>query len=172
MLPSKMPEYRVYRQMRDRCYLITAPNYRYYGAKGIEVCYRWTRGENGLTGFECFIADMGPRPEGLTLDRIDPEKNYEPSNCRWATWRTQYANLRIHKSPEARREFCEQLSALNRGELSPMAKLTDAKVATIKRLLNGGGRTSVIARQFDVAPQTISNIKAGRKWPHIAPEAP
>jgi hypothetical protein len=171
MRSYKMPEYRVYRQMLDRCYLTTAQNHRYYGAKGIKVCQRWKIGDGSRTGFECFISDMGPRPDGLTLDRIDPEKNYEPSNCRWATWQTQRTNMRIHKSPEAYQRFSEKLSAMNRGELSPLAKLTDAKVATIKRLLKEGGRTSVLAKQFDVAPQTICNIKHERRWPHIRAEA-
>lgn len=92
----KMPEYRVYRQMLDRCYLITAPNYRWYGAKGVEVCHRWRHGEDGRTGFLCFYADMGQRPPGLTLDRKDPFQNYSPDNCRWATWTEQANNHRRH----------------------------------------------------------------------------
>lgn len=90
------PEYRVHSQMVDRCYLTTAPNFRWYGGKGVRVCDRWRFGENGLTAFQAFVADMGPRPEGLTLDRIDPFGDYEPDNCRWATWLEQAANKRSH----------------------------------------------------------------------------
>jgi hypothetical protein len=82
--------------MIDRCYLKTAPNYRYYGGKGVTVCDRWRYGEDGKTGFQCFEADMGERPEGLTLDRIDPFQNYEPENCRWASWFVQNNNKREH----------------------------------------------------------------------------
>lgn len=93
---SHQMEYGVYRQMLDRCYLECAPNYSYYGGKGVQVCDRWRHGENGMNGFECFLTDMGKRPDGLTLDRINPFKDYEPDNCRWATWHEQGLNKRSH----------------------------------------------------------------------------
>jgi hypothetical protein len=55
---------------------------RYYHDKGIKVCPRWMI-------FENFLADMGERPPGLTIDRLDCSKDYEPGNCRWATWTEQ-----------------------------------------------------------------------------------
>lgn len=91
---TSMPEYRVYRQMLDRCYLPTSPNFHWYGERGVGVCQRWREGVDGLTGFLCFMADMGPRPDGLTLDRINPFGDYGPDNCRWATWLEQAANKR------------------------------------------------------------------------------
>lgn len=91
---TKKPEYRVYRQMLDRCYLTTAPNFQWYGGKGVTVCYRWRNGTNELTGFQAFMADMGPRPEGLTIERDNPFGDYEPDNCRWATWAEQGKNRR------------------------------------------------------------------------------
>lgn len=94
---TKMPEYRVYRQMLDRCYRENARNYKWYGGKGVGVCERWRFGEDGRDGFLCFLADMGPRPDRLTLDRIDPFKNYDPDNCRWATWAVQGQNRRAHQ---------------------------------------------------------------------------
>jgi hypothetical protein len=167
---TKRPEYSVYRQMLDRCYLETAPNFQWYGGKGVTVCERWRRGTNELTGFQAFMADMGDRPEGLTLDREDPRLPYEPTNCRWATWAVQGMNKREHHmSPFERAALKRQRSEVCRGERAHNAKLKDAQVAVIKRRLDEGARTSDLARQFNISPQTISGIKAGRKWAHIEP---
>jgi hypothetical protein len=81
------PEYRSWEGMRRRCSNPKADNYAYYGARGIYVCERWRT-------FQNFLTDMGPRPPGKTLDRIDVNGNYEPGNCRWATASEQRANQR------------------------------------------------------------------------------
>lgn len=165
---TKRREYSVYRQMLARCYLETAPNFQWYGGKSVTVCERWRRGTNELTGFQAFMADMGDRPDGLTLDREDPFKPYEPGNCRWASWAVQAQNKREHHlSAFERAALSRKRSELKRGERSPVSILKDAQVAVIKRRLSEGARTSDLARQFNVSPQTISGIKAGRNWSHV-----
>lgn len=83
--------------MKARCLNPKGKSYKDYGGRGITVCERW------LT-FENFLADMGVRPRGKTIDRKNVNGNYEPGNCRWATNHMQAVNKRLHKpaaSPQA-----------------------------------------------------------------------
>lgn len=74
--------------MVARCTNPNRPDYRYYGGRGITVCDSWRN------SFAAFLADMGVRPDGLSLDRIKNELGYEPGNCRWASKYEQMQNTR------------------------------------------------------------------------------
>lgn len=85
----KSPTYRSWQNMHDRCNHRWRKCWKDYGGRGITVCERWK-------DFRNFLADMGERPDGMTLDRYpNQDGNYEPDNCRWATRKEQQRNLRM-----------------------------------------------------------------------------
>ncbi|RUR69042.1 hypothetical protein EJP67_18450 [Variovorax guangxiensis] len=106
---SKTAVYHVWQGMKRRCGNPADKNYHRYGARGIKVCAEW------LDDFEAFAAFMGPRPMGMTIERLNNLGNYEPGNVRWATYTEQARNTRrnhlhtINGVTRCLAEWCEVL---------------------------------------------------------------
>jgi hypothetical protein len=91
VLSQRTKGYNTWNAMKSRCYNSNNPRYQDYGGRGIEICDRWRY------SFENFINDMGIKPIGHSIDRIDVNGSYEPSNCKWATGKEQNSNKRYKK---------------------------------------------------------------------------
>lgn len=130
---SKTPTYTSWCDMIQRCTNPKREKYARYGGRGITVCRRW------MDSFENFLADMGERPTGTTIDRIDNDGNYEPDNCRWSSPREQSIN-------------------------SSKTKLSEQQVREIQNLAASGESQRDIARRFGVTDGHVNNIIAHRAW--------
>jgi hypothetical protein len=84
--------YRTWTAMRHRCNTPKNPSFHNYGGRGIRVCAEWA------DSFAAFVRDMGMRPAGMCLDRIDNDGHYEPGNCRWTTFAVNSRNRRSNRN--------------------------------------------------------------------------
>jgi hypothetical protein len=105
---SKTRMYNIWSHMKARCFRKTHSKYKNWGGRGITVCERWLN-------FENFLSDMGEAPKGLSIERIDNDGNYEPSNCRWATIQEQNKNrttkrlITANGKTQSVIEWCQEL---------------------------------------------------------------
>ena len=114
-------------------------HYQDYGGRGITVCDRWLHAEGGKSGFDCFLADMGEKPDGLTIDREDNNGNYEPGNCRWVTQAENTRNTR-------------------------RTKLTHAKVSEIRARYIGGEKRASLAAAYGISRTHVRDVVLHAVW--------
>jgi hypothetical protein len=126
---KQTPEYISWRGMKERCQNSNHSGYQLYGGRGISVCEQWK------ISFQSFLDDMGLRPIGHSLDRIDVNGNYEPINCRWADARTQARNTRV-------------------------TRLTDGQILAVRRARESGACVSDLAEISGMSRPYIASIIA------------
>lgn len=143
LVSDNRSEFNSWLAMRNRCYNTEMPYYENYGGRGIKVCDSW------LDSFASFLSDLGPKPSSNhSLDRIDSNDDYRPSNCRWADHVQQAQNRRL----PAPGERSEKLITYNgkTQNLSAWSKETGLSVMTLGRRLKRGLSAELILSQQDL----------------------
>ena len=171
----RQPLYSIFHAMHSRCRNPSARNYCNYGGRGIRVCDRWS-------DYEMFVADMGPRPPGQQLDRIDNDGDYSPENCRWATRGENNRNKRtnhyvtIDGERLVLHDWCARfgvsvatvLARISQGESykQALARPVDGRVRSDNRMVSAFGETLRIsewARRFNIDRKVIA-YRLRRGW--------
>lgn len=175
---SKTRTHRTWQSMKDRCTNENSPGYSKYGGRGIRVCDRW------LDSFEAFLADMGERPPGTSIDRINVDGDCEPGNCRWATQREQCRNRRCSPSQVAvalmrhlrrRGSTLSDLShAFGLSESGVLrytegcgprrVEFTPDQVAQIRQRVAAGEKQTSVARSLGISLGRVNNIVLGKTY--------
>lgn len=137
-----------WRGMKARCDNPNLDNYEYYGGRGITYCDRWSDYDN-------FVSDMGERPSDATLDRINPDGDYEPENCRWANLTTQCRNRSHHP-----RYIVEGISGTMGDHCDRYGR---TPVTVQKRLLSGW----CVTRAFLTPPKTKHRRKRPKEISNV-----
>ena len=154
MAVYKTKEYRAWVEMKRRCYNSNRPNYKLYGARGITVCDRWRN------SFSLFLTDMGFAPSKLhTLDRIDTNGHYEPSNVRWATAQEQSNNTRRN---------CMATVGDVTKSTADWSRETGIRSATIRHRLRKGmsaeGAVSIATKGWRRPIEFMGEVHTVREW--------
>lgn len=184
---TKTTEYRIWRNMRYRCNNPNSRQYQDYGGRGISVCPRWD-------SFVSFLEDMGSRPKGKSIDRINNDANYEPSNCRWATMFEQNGNTRtnvmidgkcasqiareigvhpnsIYKRLKSEVPIYAKPRSTILGENHPMASLKNEDVLAIRKayraVVGARGIIAQLAREYKVSETAIRGVVQGKTYASV-----
>ena len=126
---SSHPLYKIWLGMHERCSKPRCKEYQHYGGRGIRVAKRW----HGPSGFWHFVSDMGERPAGTSLDRIDNDGDYKPKNCRWATSTEQNRNSRQFKMNDAALRRLKEMREQGAPDVAIAAELGVSNVLVAKR---------------------------------------
>lgn len=129
------PEYRIWQGMLQRCNNPNCTSYKHYGGRGIEVCEHWY-------DFRIFFKDVGVRPDGLILDRIDNDKDYGPDNWQWATRKEQRANQRNRKDQYWFYGYGPNGEVVTGNDQSYIAKTLGLERSNVCACLNGRLKTT------------------------------